>query len=216
MKEPTAIVGSPGLRSIGKLAVNYLIQGLKATSFAELYSPHFPAIYYTKPSYAPHPSLPGSAGVRIEKTGLEIPAVHFCSATNPDLILTLGYHADFEGQFEVAEKVLDLFEEFRVKRIFVLAGYGYEGSEVCCAATDLKLIEEMKSYGIDTGYMGPFYGFSGLVFGLAKLKGIEGICLFGKSQPNLEDPEYPDPTAAQAVAHCLGTILGLKLAETTP
>ncbi|MEM3736847.1 MAG: PAC2 family protein [Candidatus Bathyarchaeia archaeon] len=196
------------------MAVEYLVEGLRASLFAELYSPYFPVIYYTKPSYAPHPSLPGSGGVKLVKSGLDLPAVRFYSHNNPDLLITVGYHANFQGQFEVAEKALDLFKEFEVKRIFILAGYGYKGKDVCCAATDLNLIEEMKSHGIDVGYIGPFYGFSGLVFGFAKLRGIEGICLFGRSEPNIEDPEHPDPAAARAVVRCLEVILGLKLHTT--
>jgi proteasome assembly chaperone (PAC2) family protein len=54
-------------------------------------------------------------------------------------------------------------------------------------------------------------GFSGLVLGLAKLRGIKGVCLFGRSQPSVEDPEYPDPRAAKKVLETLSRILNLNL-----
>ncbi len=57
--EPIAVVGSPGLRSIGKLVMDSLITKTKANLIADLYSTHMPSIYQTKPSYAANPMLPG-------------------------------------------------------------------------------------------------------------------------------------------------------------
>ena len=47
--EPIAVVGSPGLRSIGKLVMESLIAKTQATLIADLYSTHMPSIYQTKP-----------------------------------------------------------------------------------------------------------------------------------------------------------------------
>lgn len=210
-KKPVAIVGSPGIRSVGKLAIEGLVEGLQANLTAELFSTHFPIIYHTQPSYAPHPQFPGDAGIKLYSRKPEFPRVQFYTVYSPFLIITKGYHANFKGQYEVAEKVLDFFNDLDVKRMIVLAGYGSGEKKVCCAATDMKLIEEMKEYGIDLGYQGPFYGFSGLVFGLAKKRNIHAVCLFSGTLPNLEDPEFPDPDAAKAVLSYLIKILKLKI-----
>jgi len=210
--DPIAIVGSPGLRSIGKLAIDHLVDKLQAELIAELYSTHFPIVFHTKPAYAPHPRFPGDAGIKIGVKGIEFPKVQFHFNASPELIITNGYHANFNGQYEVAEKVLDLCEVFGVKMMIVLAGHGRKGKEVCCAATNLRIIEEMeKKYGIEVEYEGPFYGFSGLVFGLAKLRGIEALCLFGKTESNTEESEYPDENAANALLKHLSQILKLNL-----
>ncbi|MEM2955532.1 MAG: PAC2 family protein [Nitrososphaerales archaeon] len=211
VKEPIAIVGSPGLRSVGKIVVDYLIEELKPRLVAELYSKHFPILYQTSPSYVSHPDYPGQAGTLLKGRQVELPKVEFHLLTNPELLITKGYHANFNGQYEVAHKILDFYQEFGVKRMIVIAGYGREGKDVCCAATDLELIKELKKYDIDIGYEGPFYGFSGLVFGLGMLREIKGICLFGKTQPSLEDPEYPDPKAAKAVLEILSRMLNLTI-----
>jgi len=211
LMEPVAVVGSSGLRSVGETAIDQLIKQLQPLLFAKLYSTHFPVFYHTKPSYAPQSERPGEGGVKLLEGEARRPNVEFYSFRNPDLIITKGYHANFDGQYEVVEKVLDLFAEHAVKKMVVLAGYAREGDEVCCAATNLGLIEEMKEYEIHVGYEGPFYGFSGLVFGLAKLRGIAGLCLFGRTVPNLEDPEYPDPEAAKAVLIKLGSVLKIRL-----
>lgn len=210
-KEPIAIVGSPGLRSIGEIVVDYLIEELKPRLIAELYSPHFPILYQTKPSYIPHPDLPGQAGILLKEGRVELPRIKIYLLNNPELLITKGYHANFHGQYEVANQVLDFYQEIGVKRMIVIAGYGKEGKEVCCAATDLKLIEELKQYDIDVGYEGPFYGFSGLIFGLSILRNIKSVCLFGKTQPNPEDSEYPDPKAAKAVLEKLSIMLNLSI-----
>ena len=73
LNEPIAIVGSPGLRSIGKLAIDYLVQKLQAKLIAELFSIHFPLIFHTKPSYASHPRLLGDAGVRVRESEIAFP-----------------------------------------------------------------------------------------------------------------------------------------------
>jgi len=206
-----AIVGSRGMRSVGRIAVDHLIEKLQPTLIDELYSTHFPIIYQTQPSYAAHPDYPGRSGVWLQKEGVQIPRVEFYLSDSPRLLLTRGYHANFQGQYQVAEQVLDVFEKHSVKRLFVLAGYGVGKGEVCCAATELELVDELKKYGVETEYEGPFIGFSGLVLGLAKLRGIKAACLFGRSQPNPEDPELPDRRAAKKVLEKFSTILGLNL-----
>ena len=205
------IVASRGMRSIGIIAIDYLIKNLHPRLIDELYSTHFPIIYETQPSYAAHPDYPGTPGIRLQKIGAALPKVEFYLSDSPQLLLTRGYHANFQGQHEVAEQVLDIYEKHSVKRLFVLAGYGVGEGEVCCAATDLELVEEIKRHGIGTGYQGPFMGFSGLVLGLAKLRGIKGVCLFSRSQPSVEDPEYPDPRAAKKVLEALNRVLDLNL-----
>jgi uncharacterized protein len=211
MTELVGIVASRGMRSIGIIAMDYLIKKLQPRLIDELYSTHFPMIYETQPSYAAHPDHPGTPGVWLQKIGATLPKIEFYLSESPRLMLTRGYHANFQGQYEVAEQVLDTYERHSVKRLFVLAGYGVGEGEVCCAATDLELVEELKTHGIGTGYEGPFMGFSGLVLGLAKLRGIKGVCLFGRSQPSVEDPEYPDPQAAKKVLERLSRVLDLNL-----
>jgi proteasome assembly chaperone (PAC2) family protein len=212
LDEPIALAGSPGLRSIGKLVIDSLIDALKPQLIATLYSTHLPLIYQTKPAYTSHPMLPGIGGVKVDVSGMDLPNVQFFASTNPPLIITSGTHANFNGQYEVAEKVLDFYEEVGVKRLIVLAGYGMEGEEVSCAATNRDILTEMKErYDVPVCYKGPFYGFSGLVFGLASLREMESLCLLGRTEPKPEDPEYPDEEASLVLLNKLNQILGLKI-----
>ena len=189
LKDPIAVVGSPGLGSIGKLVVDELIKESKAELTTSLYSSHFPVVYHTIPAYLAHYAMPGVGGIKVEKQKLDLPKVKFFTK-GPSLILANGYHANFAGAYEIAEKVVDILKDFGTKRIIITAGFGSEEKKVCCAATSLSLIHEMKEkYNLATEYQGPFYGFCGLVFGAAKLKEIEAISLFAGVEPKSGDPE---------------------------
>ena len=210
LQEPVAIVGSPGLRSIGKLAVDSLIAQTKAQLVAELYSIHFPSIYQTAPSYAAHPSLPGMGGTMVESGSVDFPKVQIYACTSPCLVLVRGYHPNFEGQYEVAEKVVDYLSELGVKKMIVVAGYGTKDKKIVCSANNKKAIDELKEkYDVGIGYKGPFMGFSGLVFGSAQLKGIEAICLFSGSEPKEDDLEFPDNEASDRVVELLNKMFSL-------
>lgn len=212
LQEPVAVVGSPGLRSIGKLVVESLISETRAELIADLYSIHMPSIYETQPSYAAHPALPGFGGVIVESGSLDLPKVHFYACTNPPLIIVKGYHANFSGQYSVAEEVVAFLKETNVKRIVVVAGYGAKDKKICCAATNPEIIQEMKQkYNIDIGYKGPFMGFSGLVFGLAKQNGIQGMCIFASTEPKEEDLEFPDKESSERAMEQLRQILGTNM-----
>jgi proteasome assembly chaperone (PAC2) family protein len=208
--DPIAVVGSPGLRSIGKLVMGSLIAKTKATLIADLYSTHIPSIYETKPSYAAHPMLPGTGGVIVESGEADFPKIQFYACFNPSLIITKGDHANFEGQYDVAEKVLEFLAKNHVKRIIVVAGYGSKDKKICGAATSKALVAEMKEkFSVDIGYKGPFMGFSGLVFGLSKRKGMEAMCLFAGTQPKEDNLEFQDKEASDRALDKLNAILGL-------
>jgi proteasome assembly chaperone (PAC2) family protein len=208
LEQPIAIVGSPGLRSIGELVINQLINKVKAGLTAELYSTHLPLVYHTKPSYAAHYSLPGIGGARVHQGQVDLPKVQFYTCSSPSLILARGYHANFAGQYDIAEKVVDVLSELGATRIIVAAGYGSKTRKLCCAATNPALISEMKEkFSIEVDYAGPFYGFSGLVFGLAKRKGIESLCLFAGTEPNPDHPEFPDPKSSEMILDVLNQML---------
>ena len=211
LKQPIAVVGSPGLRSIGELVVEQLVTKTQAELVAELYSTHLPLVYQTKPSYASHYALPGIGGARVKQGQVDLPKVQFYACSSPSMILAKGYHANFAGQYDVADRVVGFLSEFGVTRIIVAAGYGSKTRKVCCAATNPDLLLEMKEkFQIEVDYTGPFYGFSGLVFGLAKRKGIDALCLFAGTEPTPEEPEFPDPKSSDAILAVLNQMLGLS------
>ncbi len=212
LKEPIAIVGSSGLRSVGKIAVDELVKKMHPRLFAELYSYGFPSIYYG----ASYLGAPSGVGVKMAKGNVvELPKVEFYILENEnqsqDIIITRGYQAyDALNQYVVADKVTDLFEELRVKKVISLGAQVIEEGIRCCA-TDLDLLEEMYKYEITKTNVDRFIGFSGLVVAIGREKGLKGVCLFANTAQNLADPEYPDFNAAKELLEKVGEILEIRV-----
>lgn len=209
LKEPIAIVGSSGLRSVGKIVVDELVKKTDPRIFAELYSYGFPSVYYG-PSYLGAPSV---AGAKIAKGNVvQLPSVEFYALEqNQDIIITRGYQSyNALNQYVVADKVTDLFKKYHVKMVISLGAQVIEEGITGCA-TDTALLEEMYKYGIKKTNVDRFIGFSGLVVAIGREKGLKGICLFANTTQNLADPEYPDFNAAKELLEKISEIVGIAV-----
>jgi uncharacterized protein (TIGR00162 family) len=203
LNDPLLIEGLPGIGNVGKLAVEHLIDTIKAKKFAELYSKDFPPQVFIN-----------SQGT-IELVNNEFYYWKAQKKNQRDLILLTGDYQGLssQGQYELVEKILDIAEDFGVKEMFTLGGYGLgqdvEEPQVLCAATNKTLVKRMKQYGAvfkknEPG--GGIVGASGLLLGLGKLRGIEGTCFMG------ETPGYlVDPKSAKAILNILVKITNLDV-----
>ncbi|MEM2933789.1 MAG: PAC2 family protein [Methanocellales archaeon] len=214
-KNPVAIAASPGLRSVGKIAIEYLLKKLPCELIVEIRSPHF-AVQYIGPSYF---GTIGSTGVKVERGLISLPKIEIYALNKREIVIVRGYQAEYDpsdpssvkGPFQAAACTIELLQELRVKRIFILASHGTRGKRIFCAATHKHLIEELSKYGIEKREPGEFYGYSALLLGFAKLTGLEGICLFSETFPDFEDLETPDFDAAKRVLDMLKQLIGIEL-----
>ncbi len=210
LKEPIVIVGTSGLRSVGKLVVDELVEKMRPRLFAELYSYGFPSVYYG-PSYI---GAPCGAGVKIEEGGVtELPSVKFYAIENQkqDIIIVSGYQAyDSLNQYAVAEKSSDLFNAYHVKKVIALGAQVIEEGIRCCA-TDLELLAEMHKFGIERTNVDRFLGFSGLVVAMGRAKGLKGVCLFASTTQNLQNSEYPDYNAVTELLEKVSEVVGFEI-----
>ena len=190
---PILIEGLPGLGLVGKIAIRYLIKKLNAKKFAHLYSPHFP--YF----------------VLVNKKGnvrLLRGAFYFWKNNNGpnDLILFTGdsQSQTIEGQYEIADRMLDFSEKHNVKTIVTIGGYRLEAKDkpsVFAAATSQELLNIALGAGAAVSNSGsPIVGTAGLILGLARFKKISALCLLGETRGYL-----PDPLAARSVLEVLKT-----------
>ena len=191
LNNPVLIEGLPGLGLVGKIAIRYLIKKLKAKKFAHLYSPHFP--YF----------------VLVNKKGnvrLLRGAFYFWKNSNGsnDLILFTGdsQSQTIEGQYEIANRMLDFSQKHKVNTIVTIGGYRMEAKDkpgVFAAATDKKLLDIALDAGAAVSNSGsPIVGTAGLILGLARFKKIGALCLLGETRGYL-----PDPLAARSVLEVL-------------
>jgi len=132
-----------------------------------------------------------------------------------DLLIVSGDQQSVtnEGHYLIAEKLLDLAQQYDVSRIYTLGGYGIgqlvERQIVLGAANETELVEEMKKYGVEFREEEPggsIVGASGLLLGLGKLRGIPAVCLLGLTSGYLVDPK-----SAQAVLKVLCQALNLEI-----
>jgi len=199
MNNPILIEGFPGLGLVGKIAIRYLIKKLEAKSFAYLYSPHFP--YF----------------VLVNKKGnIRLLRGSFYFWKNPkgpnDLIFFTGdsQSQTIEGQYEIADRVLDFSQKHDVKTIITIGGYRMEADtkpKVYVAATTQTLLDKALSAGATVSTSGsPIVGTAGLILGLARFRKIEALCLLGETRGYL-----PDPLAARSVLEVLKATAGFDL-----
>ena len=196
--EPNSAVlieGLPGLGMIGKIATEYLVKQLKAGRIAELYSPHF--AYYV---------LVNKQGtVRLLRSVL-----HYWrnEKGENDLIMLTGdsQAQTIEGQYDVADTILDFAGKKNVKLIVTIGGFRKEVNDepqVMVSATSQELLHKALEAGAKGSPSGnPIVGTAGLLTGLAKLKKMDAICLL------VETPGYlSDPRAAKSVLKVLKKML---------
>ncbi|MEM3641178.1 MAG: proteasome assembly chaperone family protein [Candidatus Bathyarchaeia archaeon] len=199
LNNPVLIEGLPGLGLVGKIAIRYLVKGLKAERFAYLYSPHFP--YF----------------VLVNKKGsvrLLRGTFYYWKNTNgkSDIIFFTGdsQAQTIEGQYEISNSILDFAMKYNVKLIVTIGGYRMEAKEkpkVVAAATNMGLLNAALKAGAVVSPIGsPIVGTAGLILGLARFKKIDALCLLGETRGYL-----PDPKAAKSVLEVLKVLLGIDV-----
>lgn len=197
LHKPILIEGLPGIGLVGKLAADHMLDELKAKKFIELYSPFLPPQVFIQEDST------------IKLVNMEF---HYWRGKKNDIILLTG---EFQGitpdsQYQLAEKTLDIAEEYDVSRIFTLGGLGTgtitDNPQVFGAATSKKIIDELSNSGIVFRGAGAIFGASGLLLGLGMLRGFEGVCLMGETHGQIIDAK-----SAKAVLKVLTNILGIEV-----
>ncbi len=179
VKEPTLITGLPGFGNIGKIVANLLIKFSQAELFAELYSPSFPDI------------------VIVDKDGVcRLPRYEFYAPKSGRNIIILTGDVqppldDIPAHYEVCSMVLDLLDDFGCKYIITIGGIpsSQPVKEVYVAATKPEIAVDYMEKGAIIYGGGRIMGASGLLLGLAKRRGMEGVCILGSTMGLTADRE---------------------------
>lgn len=201
LNNPVLVEGFPGLGYIGRIAIIYLVKQLKAQPLSELYSPYFP--YHV---------IVGSSGrVRLPRARF-----YFWKNSNPDkndLILLTGdsQAQTLEGQYGLAEIILNYAEKQGVKTLIAMGGYMAKSEDantkVVCVSTSGRLLKRLLKSGARPSPAGnPIVGVVGLTLGLAKFRKMDAACLLGETMGHM-----PDPKASKAILKILQQFLGVDV-----
>ena len=205
LNNPILIEGLPGVGNIGRVAVGYLIDELKAEKFAQLYSKHFFPFVVLHDENLIHLLKNEFYYWKAEKKGQRdlIFLVGDCQSLSP------------QGHYEIIEKILDYAQGFGVKEIYTVGGMATgeieEKPEVIGAVTHKELLKKYDGYGIkfEAGKkIGYIVGAAGLLLGLGIERGMKGICLLGETSGF---PIVTDPKAAEVVLQSLTKILNVEI-----
>lgn len=203
LTNPMFIEGLPGIGNVGKLAVEHLIDNIKAKKFAEIYCKDFPPQVFINPDGT------------IELVKNEFYYWKAKKKEQRDIVLLTGDYQGLssQGQYELVDTILTIIEKLGVKELYTLGGYGLGHDitrpQVLCATTDKQLVAPMKKHGAvfkrnEPG--GGIVGASGLLLGLGKLRGFKGACFMG------ETPGYlVDPKSAKAVLKVLMSLTQIDI-----
>jgi hypothetical protein len=207
-KNPKFIQGLLGVGQVGFLAVRQLIKSLNARKVADVYSPDF--LY-------PGSTIPGVIYTRDGTVELEKDEIYYDEKNELFLLTGLYQGIRPEGYFGFASRILDLCDEFNVKEIYTLAGYGTgrrpREPDVYAVITDKSQEPLLRKHGIKIpkapeGSLG-VTGLAGLLVVLGAKNGRKTLCLMGETHGN-----YPDPKAAKAVLLKLCRILKIDIDTT--
>ena len=177
LRNPILIEGLPGIGNVGKVAVDFLIDELKASKMYEITSDTFPhSVFVNEDNLVELPKIE----IFYKKFGNK----------KQDLVLLGGdvQPVDEVSSYELTEKILDIIEQFKGKEIITLGGIGLaeipKKPKVYCTGNSKKIIQKYKNRMVNNklyGVVGPIVGVSGLLIGLATRRKIEAISFLSET-----------------------------------
>ncbi|MBI4143321.1 PAC2 family protein [Candidatus Woesearchaeota archaeon] len=204
LNRPIFIEGLPGIGNVGKVAVDFLIDELKAKKLYEITSYTFPHSVFVN-----------------EDNLVELPIVEVFykqfSGKKPDLLLLGGdvQPIDEISSYEFSENILDIVEKLEGKEIITLGGIGLadipKKPKVYCTANTKKIIEKYKSDLVSNklyGIVGPIVGVSGLLLGLATRRNMDAISFLAETYGH---PMYLGIKGAKEILNILNKKLELNI-----
>lgn len=202
IEKPILIEGLPGIGNVGKIAVDFMIENLKAEKIYEIHSNKYPHAVFVN-----------------EKNLIEAPRIdiYYKKIGKKDLMFLVGdiQPIDEEACYTFCNELLDLFKNLKGEEIITLGGIGLqripENPQVYCTGNSKKIIQKYKTQRLNQniyGVVGPIIGVTGLLVGLSMRKKIPAIALLAET---LGHPTYLGIKGAREILELLNEKLKLGL-----
>ena len=205
LKSPNLLAAWPGIGNVSMLVATYLERKLDFKKLGEIKASRFfdPIGVAVRDNVVESPQFPQNMFYYWKNEG-----------GGSDIILFIGEDQPASKGYELANCVIDLGLRFQVKRIYTCAAaitriHHTEQPRVWGVATVQQLTDELKEYDLVQRGNLQISGLNGLLLGVAKERGVEGICLLG------EVPMYTtriqNPMAALAILGVLPKMLEIRI-----
>ncbi len=205
LNSPNLLAAWPGVGNVSIIVATYLERKLNFKRLAEIEAPHFfdPIGVVVRDNMVEAPQFPQSKFYYWKNEG-----------GGSDVILFIGDDQPSAKGYELANCVLDVGLNFKVKRIYTCAAaltriHHTEQPRVWGIATSQQAAGDLKRYDLAQRGNLQIAGLNGLLLGVAKERDIEGVCLLG------EVPMYAtriqNPMTALAIIKPLTEILDIKV-----
>jgi len=159
LKNPVFIEGLPGIGNVGKIAVDFLIEELKAKKLFSFFSYKFPHSVFVNEDNM------------VEMPKIEVYYKKFKNKDKRDLLLLTGdiQPIDEESCYSFCDEVLKLIKKFGGAEVVTTGGIGLqqvpEKPRVYCTGNDEELMQKYIKKGILVerdifGVVGPIIGAS--------------------------------------------------------
>jgi len=204
LNKPILIEGLPGIGNVGKVAVDFIIDELKAKKLFEIYSHTFPHSVFVN-----------------EDNLVDLPIIEIFykkfSGKKQDLLLLAGdiQPVDEVSSYEFSDKILDMVEQFSGREIITLGGIGLseipKKPKLYCTANSKAIVKKYKDGMLNDklyGVVGPIVGVSGLLVGLAKNKKIDAMAILAETYGH---PMYLGIKGAREILKLFNKKLGLNV-----
>lgn len=203
LNTPTFIEGLPGIGSVAKIVVDFIIEDIKAKKLFSFSSSAFPPSVFVN-----------------ERNLVEMPSIelYYKKTRKGDFLFLSGdlQPVTDRGIYTLSEEILEILTNFSAKKIITLGGVALsnipKNPNIYCTGNDARFV---KSFCAGTninskpyGTIGPIIGMSGLLLGMAKARGIPAITLLVETYAH---PMYLGVNGSREVLDILGTKLGITL-----
>jgi len=187
--------------NVGSIVINFINNSLRTKTF--------------RISKTPYPTHV------IDKGGyVELPDESWEYRCTKDLIIFgggKGQPQSIDELNELCQDVVDIAKKYSAKFIYTLGGFHTNrifnnNPKTYITTTSMELTKQMEKMKIDTTPQKSIItGFNGLILGVAKMNGIQGIGMYGE----LNEPEIPQYRAAISIIKTLEKLTYMKFGDTS-
>ena len=203
LRNPILVEGLPGVGQVGKIAVDFLIDKLKPKLLYKIYSHDFMhSVYFNESGFVELPAV----------------SIYHAKGKSRDILFLAGddQPATQRASYEFSEKIIDFAQELGCGEIVTLGGIGMPNEIkkplVFGAVTSkvaLKKYEKLGGVNFKTrNKIDAIVGASGLLLGLAQLRGMSGIALLTETYAHHMHLGFRE---AKCLLEQLKKILGLDI-----